>query len=58
MLVGGMDILGIYCVDSTAAIGKQILLKLFTSLNDLDYYQKMDFNKERLLFLVNATTKK
>lgn len=57
MLVGGMDILGIYCVDSTAAIGKQILLKLFKTINDLDYYQKMNFNKDRLLFLVNSSTK-
>jgi hypothetical protein len=25
MLVGGMDILGVYCADMTATIGKQVM---------------------------------
>ena len=79
MLVGGIDILGMYCVDLTPAIGKQVkllikkyikrinnnsilnlkmLLKLYTTLNDLDYYKKMSFNMDRLLFLVDSATKK
>ncbi len=58
MLVGGLDILGIYCTDLSPSNGKQILLQLFKTLNDLDYYEKMKFNKDRLLFLVDTTTKK
>jgi hypothetical protein len=58
MLVGGIDILGVYCIDLSPASGKQILLQLFKSLEEIEYYKKMKFNKDRLLFLVDTTTKK
>lgn len=57
MLVGGIDILGIYCVDLTPSIAKQVLLKIFRTLNDIDYYKKMSFNIDRLIFLVDSATK-
>jgi len=57
MLIGGMDIVGIYCVDLTPTIGKQVLTKLFNRLNEFAYYKQMKFNQERLLFLVDTKTK-
>lgn len=57
MLVGGLDILGIYCVDLAPSIGRQILYKLFKTLNTFDYYKQMKFNTQRLIFLVDKTNK-
>ncbi|CAF0818045.1 unnamed protein product [Brachionus calyciflorus] len=57
MLIGGCDILGIYTVDQTPALSRQILTKLFKALNEFDYYKEMKFNQERLLFLVDTKTK-
>lgn len=57
MLIGGLDILGVYCIDTTPAVAKQLLTKLYKSLNEFSYYKQMKFNAERLVFLVDSTTK-
>ena len=58
MLVGGTALLGFYFIDTPVANAKQLVLRLFKTLTDLDYYKKMDFNSDRLLFLVDSQTKK
>lgn len=57
MLVGGCDILGIYTIDQTPNFSRSLLTKIFKSLNEIDYYRQMTFNRERLLFLVDSQKK-
>lgn len=58
MLIGGCDILGVYTIDLSPSISKQILVKLFKALNEFDYFKQMKFNTERLVFLVDSSSKK
>jgi hypothetical protein len=58
MLVGGMDILGVYCVDTSAQHARQILGGVYKSLRELDYYKKMWFDEQRLLFMLDSKSRK
>jgi hypothetical protein len=57
MLVGGMDILGVYCVDTSAQQARQILGGVYKSLRELDYYKKMSFDEQRLLFMLDSKSR-
>lgn len=57
MLVGGVDILGIYCIDYQQTQAKQLLSQIFKALNNFDYYKQMDFNSDRLLFTIDTAKK-
>ena len=83
MLVGGLDILGIYCIDYQQAQAKQVCIRFFVqklarqsliynyfsrlsnlltqiykALNGFDYYKQMNFNSDRLLFMIDTAKKR
>ena len=58
MLIGGVEILGIYCIDFQASLAKQLITQIYKALNDFDYYRKMGYNKDRLLFTIDTAKKK
>lgn len=59
MLTGGLDLLGIYIVDIQESLNaRTILNKIFKSLSDFQYYKQMNFNSERLIWVVDSKTKK
>ncbi len=43
MLVGGIDILGMYCVDLTPAIGKQVIINFFLGFKNIKIKNLFDF---------------
>lgn len=57
MLIGGVEILGVYCIDFQASLAKQLITQVYKALNDFDYYRKMNYNKDRLLFTIDTTKK-
>jgi hypothetical protein len=59
MLIGGLDLLGIYIVDIQESINaRAILNKIYKNLNELQYYKQANFNGDRLVWVVDSKTKK